>query len=119
VTPEESRRRNRERRIATDPGSILHHAVPDEVMRQEYGCDDVDWLLTISETPHRIRIPSKEGTFSVPLVRFDNRADRTSFLRGDPASWDPEDVERLHAMLRASFDRLAELARPRDASARA
>ncbi len=118
VTPEQSRRRNRERADLGDPGSILHHIVPDEVMRQEYGSDDVDWLLSISETPDRIRIPSKEGTFSVPLVRFDNRSDRTSFLGADPSTWSEDELERLHAPLRAAFERLADLVRPRGESAR-
>jgi hypothetical protein len=118
ITPEESRRRNRERLDPGDPETVLHHGIPDEVMRQEYGSDDVDWLLSISETPDRIRIPSREGTFSVPLVRFDNRADRTSFLREDPSTWSENDLERLHVPLRTAFERLADLVRPREESRR-
>ncbi len=108
VTPEESRRKNAERGDPNDPGSILHHTVPEEVMRHDYGCDDIDWLLAISETPDRIRVPSKEGTFAVPLVRFDNRADRTSFLRRDPATWGEDETANLHAGLAAAFRRLAD-----------
>lgn len=107
VTPEDSRRKNAERGAAAGADAILHHVVPDDVMRQDYGCDDIDWLLSISETPDRIRVPSREGTSSIPLVRFDNRNDRTSFVRNDPATWKPNDVERLHAILSTCLSRLA------------
>jgi hypothetical protein len=109
VTPEESRRKNAERARLGNPGSTLYPVVPEEVMRHNYGCDDIDWLLSISETPDRIRVTSKEGTFVVPLVRFDNRSDRTSFLREDPSLWNPEKRANLHASLRAVFDRLVSL----------
>ena len=110
VTPEDSRRKNAERAAARNPGSPLDRVVPDEVMHHNYGCDDIDWLLSISETPDRIRVTSKEGTFVVPLVRFDNRTNRTAFLREDPALWNEEKKANLHASLRSIFDRLGSLA---------
>lgn len=110
VTPEESRRKNAERFRVHTTGSIVDPVVPDEVMRHNFGCDDIDWLLSISETPDRIRVTSKEGTFVVPLVRFDNRADRTSFLREDPSQWNEDQKANLHANLRSVFDRLVSLA---------
>jgi hypothetical protein len=85
-------------------------------MRHDYGCDDIDWLLSISETPDRIRVTSKEGTFVVPLVRFDNRSDRTSFLREDPSLWNEEKKANLHAHLRAVFDRLVSLSEAKAAT---
>jgi hypothetical protein len=108
VTPEQSRRRNAERAASYD-GAQLGPFVPNEVMRQDFGCDDIDWLLSISETPDRIRVTSKEGTFVVPLVRFDNRSDRTSFLLEDPSAWNEEKKANLHASLRSVFDRLGSL----------
>jgi len=116
VTPEESRRKNAERARLGNPGSTLYPVVPDEVMRHDYGCDDIDWLLSISETPDRIRVTSKEGTFVVPLVRFDNRSDRTSFLREDPSLWNEEKKANLHAHLRAVFDRLVSLSEAKAAT---
>lgn len=106
VDPDTSRRRNAERGDPRDPESIVQGVIPEDVMRQDYGCDDVDWLLSISETPDRIRVTSKEDTFAMPFVRFDNRGDRTAFLRGDPATWGADETANFHAALGAAFRRL-------------
>jgi hypothetical protein len=101
VTPEESRRRNRER---TRPGaegdaSILHHGVPEEVLRHDYGVDDLMWLRDQGGGSHLpVTIPPGDH-FEVPVAIFDNRADHTSFLRADPEQWDQAAVARLHAEL--------------------
>ncbi len=107
VDPEESRRRNRERAVPDGDASILHHGVPDEVMRLEYGCDDIGWLESQARRPGTIRI----GDHDIPLARFDNRRDRTSFLRDDPARWPPQQVARLHDDLASAFTMLAGLLR--------
>jgi hypothetical protein len=99
VTPEESRRKNRERANPSDPGSILHHGVPEHVMLQDYGCDDMDWLQSQSDRPGRIRLEAHGKVWHVPFARFDNRKDTTSFLRADPAAWPVSDVSRLHSAL--------------------
>ena len=53
-------------------------------MRNEYGCDDMDWLLDNSGVPHAIRVKTSDGAEAVlPVARFDNREDKTSFLRDD------------------------------------
>jgi len=109
VTPEMSWRRNAER-AGESPGAIGTRFVPEDVMRQDYGCDDIEWLLSMSETPDRIRVTSKEGTFVIPLVRFDNRGERTAFLREEPEHWNEELKANLHASLRSVFDRLGSLA---------
>ncbi len=107
VTPEESRRKNRERADPDDPGSILHHGVPNAVMYGDYGCDDLAWLLEQSGRPDLLRITAHGRTFELPVGRFDNRVDRTTFVREDPARWRPEDVAALQAGLREAFAQLA------------
>lgn len=101
VTPEESRRKNRDRTDPNDPGSILHHGVPEVVMRNEYGCDDMDWLET--EHPGLVCIESYGRTWKIPVARFDNRDDKTTFLRGDPDAWPADQVQALQAMFTAAI----------------
>ncbi len=112
VTPEESRRKNVER---ADPGKAeasnkhlsLHHGVPEAVMLGEYGCDDLAWLVETSDRPDTVRIEAHGKTFHVPVARFDNRVDKTTFARGDPATWRPEAVQLLHDGLAEAFAKLA------------
>jgi hypothetical protein len=106
VTPEESRRKNVARTDPNDPGSILHHGVPESVMRGDYGCDDIEWLLGRSDRPDTIRLEAHGRTWYLPLGRFDNRVDRTSFIRADPKKWAAADVQALHAGLKEAFDAL-------------
>lgn len=110
VTPEESRRKNRERAVPGADGSILHHGVPEAVMDAEYGLDDMGWLLEHSELPGTITIEAHGEVFHLPTVRFDNRVDHTSFLREDPERWPKDAVESLHRELIEAFDALAHLA---------
>jgi hypothetical protein len=108
VTPEESRRKNEARADPNDPGSILHHGVPHHVMINEYGCDDMDWLQSNAKKPGTVTIASTSGQeFHVPVARFDNRVDKTSFIRDDPSSWKKEDVDVVHHGLREALVRLA------------
>jgi hypothetical protein len=109
VTPEESRRRNVER---AQPGidgdaSILHHGVPEIVMRQDYGIDDLLWLIEQSDRPDTIRVEAHGDVFQLPVAVFDNRTDQTSFLREDPATWPEEAVAGLHAELEEAFTSIA------------
>ena len=103
VTPEESRRKNLARTDPNDPGSILHHGVPEAVMRGDYGCDDMGWLIEQSDKPNTVRLEAHGRTYRLPVARFDNRVDRTSFVRDDAKSWKPEDVKALHEGLREAF----------------
>jgi len=107
VTPEESRRKNDARADPDDPGSILHHGVPIEVMLKDYGCDDMEHLIQQSDRPDTIRVETRGQTFYLPVARFDNRVDKTTFVRGDPSSWKPEDVRALREGLMEAFGRLA------------
>jgi peptidoglycan/xylan/chitin deacetylase (PgdA/CDA1 family) len=107
VTPEESRRKNHERTDPNDPGSILHHGVPDAVMYGDYGCDDMDWLIRQSDRPDTVRIEARGKTFHISIARLDNRVDKTTFVRADRAAWKPADVAALHAGLQGAFEKLA------------
>jgi len=106
VTPEESRRKNTARTDPNDPGSILHHGVPMDVMMNDYGCDDMDYLEKISEVPGTITITSQGQKFHIPVGRFDNRVDKTSFLRVDKKDWDPKMVADVTNAIKAATDKL-------------
>ena len=108
VAPEESRRKNDARTDPNDPGSILHHGVPIEVMMGDYGCDDVDHLLEQSSRPDTVTIEAHGTSYTLPLARFDNRVDKTSFVRNERSDWKEDEVaalheERRHVALRANL----------------
>ncbi len=108
VTPEESRRKNLARTDPNDPGSILNHGVPNAVMYGDYGCDDMQWLLDNSDRPDTVRVERDGKTWHLPVGRFDNRVDLTSFVRDDLGHWQPADVEKLRAGMEAAFSALHE-----------
>jgi hypothetical protein len=115
VTPEESRRKNHERTDPNDPGSILHHGVPIAVMLGDYGCDDMSWLLEHSDKPDTIVTETRGQRFELAVARFDNRVDKTSFVRADRAQWKPDDVAALHSGLAGATDRLVAVGATREA----
>ena len=117
VTPEDSRRKNIERGKPDGQSSILHHSVPMEVMLGEYGLDDMEYLISQSSQPDTVEIGrpklavNEQGekvyvwrTWNLPVGRFDNRTDLTSFIRND--KWGDDEVSALHAGLKAAFDKL-------------
>ncbi len=108
VTPEESRRKNHERTDPNDPGSILHHGVPMAVMLGDYGCDDMAWLIEHSDRPDTVRIEARGNRYHLPVARFDNRVDKTTFVRAERSAWAPAQVAALHDGLGAAFRRLAQ-----------
>jgi hypothetical protein len=109
VTPEESRRKNEERAKPGRDGdaSILHHGVPICVMLGDYGMDDMAYLVDASDRPGTVRVESRGQAFHLPVARFDNRVDKTSFIRGARAAWPAESVRVLHAGLAEAFAHLA------------
>ena len=115
VDPAESRRKNIERGRPDGQGSILHHSVPMEVMLGQYGCDDMAWLLEQSDRPGTIRVerivPDGDRfatkVYHLPVARFDNRKDLTTFVREDQKLWKTTDVQAIHGGLKAAFDQLA------------
>ena len=124
VTPEESRRKNVERGRPDGQGSILFHSVPLEVMLGEYGCDDMEYLISQSGKPNTVRVEKiveethSDGTrrfalrqWHVPVARFDNRKDLTTFVREPKASWKKADVDALHGGLAQALGILAAIPR--------
>jgi hypothetical protein len=115
VDPAESRRKNIERGRPDGQGSILHHSVPMEVMLGQYGTDDMAWLMEQSDRPGTIRVERtilvgdryETKVYYLPMARFDNRNDLTTFVREDQKLWNPADVQALHGGLKAAFDQLA------------
>ncbi len=106
VTPEESRRKNAARTDPNDPGSILHHGVPLAVMYGDYGCDDMEYLLKESDKPDTVQIDKGGNSYFLPVGRFDNRVDKTSFIREDEDKWSAADVKALQDGMREAFDSL-------------
>jgi len=106
VMPEQSRAKNLERARPDADGSILFHGVPEHVMRHEYGCDDMEWLLQRSDRPGTVLVETRGRAFHVPAARFDNRTDLTTFLREEKSSWKSEALYDLEASLSQTFDRL-------------
>ncbi|MDJ0924249.1 MAG: hypothetical protein QNJ77_06765 [Acidimicrobiia bacterium] len=100
VEPEESRRKNVERATpgAEGDASILHHGVPEAVMRREYGTDDLMWLLA-EGGGSVVYVEKNERHFALPTGVFDNREDLTSFLRAPEEEWSPFKLRQLHREL--------------------
>ena len=109
VTPDESRRKNDERAKPGRDGdaSILHHGVPIAVMLGDYGTDDMEWLIEQSDRPDTVTVEKDGSRHHLAVGRFDNRRDRTTFVREDRGSWNENDVRALHDGLKEAFDRLA------------
>ncbi|MDO4378343.1 MAG: hypothetical protein Q4C64_04230 [Erysipelotrichia bacterium] len=93
VTPEESRRKNADRCDPNDPGSNLHHGVSLNVLLNDYGCDDLIYLTEISDVKDTVKVSSWGNDYYLPTGIFDNRQDKTSFLRNDYRDWKKEDID--------------------------
>jgi len=114
VDPAESRRKNIERGLPNAQGSILNHSVPMEVMLGQYGTDDMAYLLEQSDRPDTVKVERiiEEGgkyvtrTYYLPAARFDNRQDKTSFIRKPQAQWTAEEKKVMHDELANAFGKL-------------
>jgi hypothetical protein len=74
VALEESRRRNQDRARPGLEGdaSILHHGVPDVVMRGDHGVDDFRWVLERGNG-RTVEVTTDNGSFTIPAAVFDER----------------------------------------------
>jgi hypothetical protein len=80
-------------------------------MLGQYGTDDMAFLMGASDRPGTVRVERivevggkyEARVFHLPVGRFDNREDLTTFVRGPVESWRTEDVKRLHAGLAAAL----------------
>ena len=106
VTPEESRRKNRDRARPGEDKSILFHGTPESVMLQDYGSDDMLELMEASDRENMLKIVKGDRVFYVPVSRFDNRRDLTTFARKDPKDWKPEEIQALDDGIRDAARKL-------------
>ena len=106
VTPEESRRKNRDRARPGEDKSILFHGTPESVMRQDYGMDDMVYMMDKSDRENTLHIDAHGKTYYVPVSCFDNRRDLTTFARADAKDWKKEDVDALDNGIREAAVRL-------------
>ena len=53
-----------------------------------------------------MRIEAHGRTWRLPVARFDNRVDKTTFVRADRSQWKESDVRALHQGLAEAFGRL-------------
>jgi hypothetical protein len=67
----------------------------------------MEWLIQHSDQPDTVRVETRGRSFNLPIARFDNRVDKTTFVRADPSAWKPAEVEALHAGLAAALGKLA------------
>ena len=95
VTPEESRRKNKARFVPGMEDSDLHHSAPDVVMYNDYGCDDVQWLIDSAAVANTIRLQAHGRDWDLPIAVFDNTDDKTTFLHAEVADWKPEHVQAV------------------------
>jgi hypothetical protein len=83
-------------------------------MLGQYAKDDMGYLLEQSDRPGTIRVDrvlERNGkyetkSYHLPMGRFDNRTDRTSFVREPREKWAKADVERLHGGLKVAFEQI-------------
>jgi len=94
--------------------------VPLEVMLGQYGCDDMEFLLGQASKPGTIQtekvVEAVDGkgqrvydtrVYHLPVSRFDNREDLTTFVRKPRAEWQADEVAKIHKGLSAALQHLA------------
>jgi hypothetical protein len=52
-------------------------------------------------------VETRGKTFHLPVARFDNRRDLTTFIREDPSEWPKESTEAIRDELKRALGELA------------
>jgi len=73
----------------------------------------MDWLLRDSDRPDTVRIETRGRTYHLPVGRFDNRVDRTTFIRADRSQWNAEQVKALQEGMAEAFRHLDKVTQSR------
>jgi hypothetical protein len=119
VTPEQSFNKNRARGVQgteykeTKKEGVtgfqttlsLFHAVPDIVMKTEYGCDDIRHIT--KDGYAHIMARGKER--KIPITFLDNREDLTTFARKPESEWGTEEKAKLSKAITACCKELDDL----------
>ncbi|MCQ2817590.1 MAG: hypothetical protein MJ252_10030 [archaeon] len=114
VTPEQSFAKNRQRAKEGEEGKSqtvstqlsLNHGVPDNVMNNDYGTDDIDYLINKSPNKNALPIDKDDEIINVKCGRFDNRTDLTSDFRKPQNEWTPEQIKKMEDAMVKAFDDL-------------
>jgi hypothetical protein len=77
------------------------------VMLGDYGCDDMEYLRANSKE-NCVSFEAHGKHWDIPIGVFDNRQDKTTFLRTEPELWDPDLVADVTAAIRAATDAMFE-----------
>jgi len=67
----------------------------------------MDWLEANTGSEGHVGIEAHGQVYDLPVARFDNRVDKTSFIRDEPTLWKAEDVAAIHSGLRDALTKLA------------
>ncbi|MCQ2818399.1 MAG: hypothetical protein MJ252_14120 [archaeon] len=114
VTPEQSYNKNKQRAKEGAEGKSqtvstqlsLNHGVGDETMFNDYGTDDIEYLLGKSKTGTYLPIMKDDEEIHVRCGRFDNREDLTSDFRKPINEWTPEQIKKMEDAMVKAFDAL-------------
>lgn len=114
VTPEQSFAKNRQRAQEGLEGKSqtvstqlsLNHGVPDNVMNNDYGTDDIDYLLNLTPSKTYLPIVKDDEEIKVKCGRFDNRTDLTSDFRKPQKDWTEEQIKKMEEAMVKAFDAL-------------
>jgi len=71
----------------------------------------MSWLIDHSGRPDCVRIETRGRTHYIPVARFDNRSDKTTFVRTAQSKWPADKIAALHSGLAEALARLAGMER--------
>ncbi|TPW03124.1 MAG: Uncharacterized protein FD129_3095, partial [bacterium] len=71
------------------------------------GTDDMGYLIETSDRPGTVRVETRGRKFYLPVTRFDNRNDLTTFIRDDPSAWPKAKDAAIRAEMKRALDAIA------------